>query len=754
MKRTLLFALTALPVIAGGEAAAQVFPQASTEASPIIYKINSYSRGGSITEVDLSDNNTYNLQHVNFSANSFWRLESIADNANGGVYIYNAATGKAIGENRIMSADSPATYYILSNGVNKEGVAISTTNPISSGSCLDANNNNSGIGTYDPRTNDWEGTTWTFEPVAAGKFILTPATQSTTDKTNIDNQTTKYYTFASDVITLPAATNKLRFTVMTAANGGGNMALYNGHPFFTLAEFNLYDANGNAITYTSDQITTNAQQSTEGPLAGICDGNNKTFFHSSYSGTVDGFHYIEITLSEAVSSFKFSFESRNLNNVPTSMVISSASDITSFENAKAEAEKDLEETEKEEAREALQAAITNANNAAEGTELNKYTKGDAFKAALTAAQETVANTSATTESLTSATTSLKTAVANAINLPKDGQFIRVRATSDSRPDMPYLSSENITFTVNGGQQQRAVYSPTGKEGEGEATTIFYYKDGKLLAYANGLYLGATEKNMLAYNGVIDGIDVSFAAAANGTIGCYNVRYNNDARYLYTQQGTVDGTTAYYTDGAGKTGAEGSAGYNFWLEEVETLPVTISSAGYASFYTPVALTIPAESGLEVYTGNVNTTDNTLELTAVNGTLPAGSAVILKGAEGKYDFAITTSDATASNGSLTGQAATINKDAAATNIYTLQAPAAGVGMYKYTGTTLAGFKAYLQTTGASAVAGFRFGGTTTGIESILNTADGKAPAAVYDLQGRRVEKAGKGLYIINGQKVLFK
>lgn len=113
MKRTLLFALTALPVIAGGEATAQVFPQASTEASPIIYKINSYNRGGSITEVDLSDNNTYNLQHVSFSANSFWRLESIADNANEGVYIYNAATGKPLVKIESCRQTVPphTTYY-------------------------------------------------------------------------------------------------------------------------------------------------------------------------------------------------------------------------------------------------------------------------------------------------------------------------------------------------------------------------------------------------------------------------------------------------------------------------------------------------------------------------------------------------------------------------------------------------------------------------------------------------------------------
>ena len=47
---------------------------------------------------------------------------------------------------------------------------------------------------------------------------------------------------------------------------------------------------------------------------------------------------------------------------------------------------------------------------------------------------------------------------------------------------------------------------------------------------------------------------------------------------------------------------------------------------------------------------------------------------------------------------------------------------------------------------------FGNTPTAIESIA--ADKDADAVIYDLTGRRVEKARKGIYIINGKKVLVK
>ena len=41
--------------------------------------------------------------------------------------------------------------------------------------------------------------------------------------------------------------------------------------------------------------------------------------------------------------------------------------------------------------------------------------------------------------------------------------------------------------------------------------------------------------------------------------------------------------------------------------------------------------------------------------------------------------------------------------------------------------------------------------TGIDSGLTI--GNADGAIYDLSGRRVQKAGKGVYIMNGKKVIF-
>jgi hypothetical protein len=76
--------------------------------------------------------------------------------------------------------------------------------------------------------------------------------------------------------------------------------------------------------------------------------------------------------------------------------------------------------------------------------------------------------------------------------------------------------------------------------------------------------------------------------------------------------------------------------------------------------------------------------------------------------------------------------------------------GAGFYKLaSGGTIGANKAYLQTT--SGAREFFLFDEATGIESIDHsplTID----HSVYDLQGRRVAQPTKGLYIVNGKKVI--
>ena len=85
--------------------------------------------------------------------------------------------------------------------------------------------------------------------------------------------------------------------------------------------------------------------------------------------------------------------------------------------------------------------------------------------------------------------------------------------------------------------------------------------------------------------------------------------------------------------------------------------------------------------------------------------------------------------------------------------------GVAFYKLSDNgTIAANKAYLKAnSNASAheFFTFDFDATATGVDSI-NAQDSEedADVKIYDLQGRRVANPGKGIYIVNGKKVLMK
>lgn len=64
---------------------------------------------------------------------------------------------------------------------------------------------------------------------------------------------------------------------------------------------------------TASMLETNAQETSEGPLPNILDGNIGTYFHSAYSFTVNGKHYVQVNLPEAISSFIFSYTNRSSN---------------------------------------------------------------------------------------------------------------------------------------------------------------------------------------------------------------------------------------------------------------------------------------------------------------------------------------------------------------------------------------------------------------------------------------------------------
>ena len=129
------------------------------------------------------------------------------------------------------------------------------------------------------------------------------------------------------------------------------------------------------------------------------------------------------------------------------------------------------------------------------------------------------------------------------------------------------------------------------------------------------------------------------------------------------------------------------------------------------------------------------------------------MILKGADNTYQFTITTDVETTENNVLLGTIEKIPTNSVS-NPYTLQSDVTaenGVVMRRFTGDYINGFKMYMSLSDAEAAAfSFRFPGTTA-VESV--EAEGAENSRAYDLFGRPVENPTKGLYIINGEKVIY-
>lgn len=284
-------------------------------------------------------------------------------------------------------------------------------------------------------------------------------------------------------------------------------------------------------------------------------------------------------------------------------------------------------------------------------------------------------------------------------------------------------------------------------------SVFYLTaDNKLLGYSNGLFTQNFTSDNYAFEAVGHaGNAVNFVNGNVNTSPCYHINCGN--RSLFGNSTTdeivhVNGGTSVQTNNT-------DTGYDWTIEKVQYLPVDVSNeVKYGTLYTPVALSL--RDGLTAYTGTI-TGDYWLHLNPVTGVIPAGSAVVLKDdgtaqrdeTTGHIYLQVSNSTTAAAEGNaLIGQPTTIAKVA---NAYTLQNNATyGLGFYPFSGTTLAGFKAYMLN--GSGVRGFAFQeGETTSIEAAEGT---QLNEPIYDLSGRRVQKATKGLFIVGGKKVFIK
>ena len=182
----------------------------------------------------------------------------------------------------------------------------------------------------------------------------------------------------------------------------------------------------------------------------------------------------------------------------------------------------------------------------------------------------------------------------------------------------------------------------------------------------------------------------------------------------------------------------------------TIEKTITSAEYATFVPSDKVSVPA--GVKAYI--VTATDATTATLSADDAItviPANTPVVIKGDEGTYYFPKTTADPS----DVTGNKLTTGATTADGTQYILANGGSGVGFYKATPETeIAAGVAYLVSPSGSAPY-FIFGieGGTTGIDSVQGS-EFTVNGEYYNLAGQRVAQPTKGLYIVNGKKVVVK
>lgn len=203
-------------------------------------------------------------------------------------------------------------------------------------------------------------------------------------------------------------------------------------------------------------------------------------------------------------------------------------------------------------------------------------------------------------------------------------------------------------------------------------------------------------------------------------------------------------------------------YNAAAVEETGYNLAVSAAGYATYYNSAkAYKLPA--GVKGHVWN----DGLINAYAAESVVPANEPLVIEAAEGNYALMFTTTEQQpVVNNTLEGtDEATDLTDDSNYYYYGLSLNASSelssVGFYWMNNTgaafTNGAHKAYLKLdksifSPSMAMSAFPFNGSATSIDHIATGAD--TTKSVYDLSGRRVNKAIKGIYIVNGKKVLVK
>ena len=380
----------------------------------------------------------------------------------------------------------------------------------------------------------------------------------------------------------------------------------------------------------------------------------------------------------------------------------------------------------------------------------------------------------------------------------DGRDVYIDVTW-SAPVGFSTSLENAKwYLMTAGKDNNVLPVMRYKEGQDYITLKTADKDFSLSSADQWAFVGNPYEGFKIYNRFNQGRLISSTALTSSNDGNTNPYVSSDAlpsgyTELWDLQAQQQGGSPSTIDGGFSISQHGQPSYKmnkrsyrnqasdprlaYWISGADNgstftatqiLPPTLityntfESNGYTTLYVdyPIAVT-----NAEVYTGQRNDAQTSVEMTlATDNIIPANTGVVLvrDGSNVDQTYTISNEPGTVEPGDISGTTTAITLTDETRNNYRVfglsNASPQSLGFFRPSSrvTSIPANKAFYDLTG-SGVHGFvlSFDGMETGItlDQIMQPSP-EADKPAYDLSGRRVNHAAKGIYIIGGKKVIVK
>lgn len=265
---------------------------------------------------------------------------------------------------------------------------------------------------------------------------------------------------------------------------------------------------------------------------------------------------------------------------------------------------------------------------------------------------------------------------------------------------------------------------------------------KLWIFTSSGYLKTNDANTARYLSIYDESD--FRSYVNTENGAFVPKF-----YKYTE-GSITATDYCTTVVPGPSEPEING-------NTITLTTTPNMAGWRSFYESTTQNYQVDSNTKIYIATTTSDENVVQLTPVAGNVIAGQQpVILKTSASTHEMVLTETDDAAAD--LTGNLLAVTNGTDNADGYRLgYKDGIGVAFFKYTATAPAAGIVYIDATnintGSGAPEFLLIGSEATGVNDVRSKTE-EVRGEYFNLNGQRVAQPTKGLYIVNGRKVIMK